>query len=207
MSKTINVNAIRYLTNNIDKPIFSKTDIIELIFSTIVVLLTDLSIQGDPLYEVRIHISKMSRVFFKSPNRIVSIVFPFSIKKDNEKYVIYDTRSSILIDSIILSSLQTLFNQFETGDYIEMFTLLDDFDVLSRDEIWNIFSNLLSYESGYIRYEYDLEHFEESIHPIHHFDINHTNSSKYKLGFDSHISLDTFIDILDTNTNCYFIKK
>ena len=74
-------------------------------------------------------------------------------------------------------------------------------------ELFDILNRLITYEYGYIRYDYDFEHANGNFHPLNHLDINYLNTNQYKLGLDNKLNVEQFIDILDLNTDCYFLHK
>ena len=78
----------------------------------------------------------------------------------------------------------------------------------TEDEIDNCFSlvmRLLSMELGYIRYDYDAEHENGTLHPLYHLDVNCSSKGTYKLGVNRKMKREDFIDLLDINTNCKYI--
>lgn len=66
---------------------------------------------------------------------------------------------------------------------------------------------MLKTEYGYVRYDYDQEHCNGNLHPLNHLDVNFSSNVQYKLGLENTINLDTFIDILDLKTDCYFLNN
>lgn len=71
-----------------------------------------------------------------------------------------------------------------------------------ESDLWSVIKVLMTFEPCYIRYDYDVENFEEKIHPLHHIDVNYSDIGTFKLGFNDSIQilerleLDKFEDIL-----------
>lgn len=76
-----------------------------------------------------------------------------------------------------------------------------------KDLIWEIIKKLLVFESGYLRYDYDIQHEDGRLHPLNHLDINYSSDGTFKIGLIDSINSDEFIDILDINTESYYIAK
>jgi len=143
------------------------------------------------------------RVFFLRDNQIVSLNFPFRlIHLDNNLLRVYLKDQNIT--SIELSKLQEILNGEEFFSSCFYSDIDRIFNTQEEDRIWLLLKEILLAEDGYIRYDYDMEH-----HPDvpHHFDIFFTNNSTFKLGLRSEINLDAMIDILDRNTNIYFVNR
>ena len=90
----------------------------------------------------------------------------------------------------------------------EIMQILSSFDTRpNKDQIWQILKELLVFESGYLRYDYDKERENGNLHPLNHLDINYSSNATFKIGINNTIDCNTFIDILDINTDSYFISK
>jgi hypothetical protein len=61
-------------------------------------------------------------------------------------------------------------------------------------------------EPGYIRFDHDPKHAKPDLHPLNHIDINYSTYSTYKIGLKDRMIGDHFEDMLNTNTNCQFLK-
>lgn len=158
---------------------------------------------------------KMSRIFLVSEEKIYSIIFPFNLHI-NKEIVTLNFKNLIEIDSFVISNLIRLLNDplissDDCFDFIEPISELEDD---SNDKYWPILKELLIQEDGYIRYDKDEKGFdeakkknEENRHPLYHLDVFYTNGATFKLGLDNSILHNDLIDILDTNTNCNFLRK
>lgn len=58
-----------------------------------------------------------------------------------------------------------------------------------------------------IRYDYDPDHENGTMHPLHHLDVNYSSQGTYKLGMNRKIQTDEFVDMLDVKTACRYIQK
>ncbi len=143
------------------------------------------------------------RVFFLRDNQIVSLNFPFKlVPTDNNLLEIYIRDQKMT--GVELSKLQEILNSEEFFSSCFYSDIDRIFNTEEEDKIWLLLKEVLLAEDGYIRYDYDIEH-----HPDvpNHFDIFFTNNSTFKLGLRSAINLDLMIDILDKNTNIYFVNR
>lgn len=84
-------------------------------------------------------------------------------------------------------------------------------NIIPTDNVSIIAFDLLEYllltESCYIRYDNDPQHSNKYLHPKFHFDVNFSKDGTYKMGTFNNIRLDTFKDLLEKETNSWYIKK
>ena len=141
--------------------------------------------------------------------------------KELPKLIQKSKAAGIQIESVIgdmayattLSFLIGLFEQinrpetdFEKVFEIMMETEQND-DEFTIEQMWTLFSYLLKYDLGYIRYDIDPEHENGKLHPLYHLDICLDNSATYKIGLNQEIRFDNFKDILDTATESWYIYR
>ena len=162
--------------------------------------------------ELVVKIDKMNRLFFKIENKIFSVNFPFCIELnescDQIQRFYYN---EFTIDNRILSQLSEIFDQVTNE-----FSFEETLDIIFQNEdlyenlknLWAIIKLLYTNECGYLRYDYDPnpERLREGIHPLHHLDINYSTPNTYKIGLQNNLSLEDFIDVVDTTTNCYILR-
>lgn len=60
-------------------------------------------------------------------------------------------------------------------------------------------------ETGYIRYDYDPDHENGTLHPLYHFDVNYSSKGTYKMGINKKMEKEDFVDLLDIKTKCHYI--
>lgn len=215
--KNIKVNMTKRITKIASEPIRTKNNIIMLMLEIIPLILNAdmLEIQTDNYIILRV--DKMKRLFFVIENKMFSFNFPFNVEvKDGENNpVIYDTNTDLEINAQNLSVIKSVFedtfyknNKQGILDLdAELLLIIDNFgERQHKDQIWQILKNLLIFESGYLRYDYDSERENGNLHPLNHLDINYSSNGTFKIGIHNTINCNTFIDILDINTDSYFIS-
>lgn len=159
-------------------------------------------------------IDKMSRLFFVTKDKMYSIVFPFTVS-EYDKYLSFSFPEIIDVDAQVISNVITvlrddLFNSKCSVDFSEpIYAMENDFN----ENFWLLLKELLISEDGYIRYDKDQKGYDEAVkkgfkhrHPINHFDIFYTSKSTFKVGFDKDIFIDEFIDSVNINTDCKFLR-
>lgn len=158
-------------------------------------------------------VDKMSRLFFQNETKCYSISFPFLVT-DSEGKIQY-SYDNTTIDSYLISNLLSAItnDSFMDGCSIDFSESLIDFESES-ESFWNILRELLLFEEGYVRYDYDVIGYQEAkergnehIHPLNHCDFNYSNKANFKLGLINKIDLDEFIDILNIRTECKYLKN
>lgn len=194
-----------------------KFDIIKLLIGTIKyissVTLDDLNSGLDNDITVIIHVSKMSRIFYCQDEKIYTVQFPFSIlEKDRRLKIYYDKYE---LDSKITTILENIFNhQIVFNESLESmaevyYNTMKEFEVESviyNEVCWEMFLYLLSFEPGYLRYDYDLKRQDQIMHPLNHLDFYYSGKNTFKIGLGKKINEDDLIDIIDINTKCKFLK-
>ena len=67
---------------------------------------------------------------------------------------------------------------------------------------------LLSFESGYLRYDHDEDENREDpiLHPVDHIDLFYSSNSTFKIGLQDRIDVDDLKSILSINEKCYSIN-
>ena len=187
------INILRYL--NFNKPIE----------------LANLTIEADDnKILLIIHIDKMSRLFIVEKNKIHSFQFPFkiSISQDSCNIKYNDT----IIDSATISLFSAVFSTFK--EYTPLEEILDKYwnaisdlgvDAQEAKSIETLITYLLTFETGYLRYDYD-EIRGNEMHPVNHFDFYYSSNNTFKIGLTDRIEYRQLIEILDINKKCTTIK-
>ena len=161
-------------------------------------------------------VDNMSRIFIFEDDKFFSIVFPLQINID-KKYV------SFLGNPIsfgLLSIISSVLCDFDEKRSIVELTdiILDNYEYKAllkeqQQTLEELIEYLLSFETGYIRYDHDLKNYKkyrdmgkENIHPEYHFDINYTSNATYKVGLEKSISMEEFLDCINSETDCWFLR-
>lgn len=216
--KKITVNMTKRFTEIASEPIRTKNHIIRLMLEAIPLILNGDMLDIPTNNYIILRVDKMKRLFFVIENKIFSFNFPFNVEvKVGEKNpVIYDSITDLEINALNLTILKSVFEEifYENDNQgvldldSEIMQILSSFDTRpNKDQIWQILKELLIFESGYLRYDYDKERENGNLHPLNHLDINYSSNGTFKIGINNTIDCNTFIDILDINTDSYFISK
>ncbi len=154
-------------------------------------------------------------MIFVSSNKFYSINFPFTYIIDdgavsiNYKNLI-DLNSKTLSD--LLSVLKdTRFNSSSCLDFVEP---VCDLEPQYEDNFWVLIRELLIMEDGYLRFDKDTEGYltakeqgKEHTHPENHLDVFYSNNNTFKISLERTIIDDTFLDYLDIQTDCMYLKS
>ena len=215
MAKEIHVPFGNFYYEKFSKPIRNKTDFIFLILDTLNML--DL---GNSAYDVKgefvIKIDKMSRIFYYLTDKYYSVVFPFSVEKQETsvgKYIIYDAESDVVINDRLVSLMRGIAEKIDfvnstvekVLEQIYFDTFDDGYSDTDFSKCWNIIWKLYAAEPGYIRYDYDQIHYNDTFHPLNHLDVNYSAKCTYKLGLRERLRPEEFINLLDVQKECRFV--
>ncbi len=194
-----------------------RIDIINVVLGTIkyvnTMSLEELKLAENGEIEVTIHVDKMSRVFICKDAKIHTFQFPFTIIEENGSLSVYF--NELVLDSKVSSILSSIFNNnslFSESIDIMLDVFIDamkEYEIEHKyytESIWAIVIWLLSFEPGYLRYDYDPERQDGEYHPLNHLDIYYTNRNTFKLGLEESVDKYGLINILDINEKCKFLK-
>ncbi|GGF17940.1 hypothetical protein GCM10010954_15890 [Halobacillus andaensis] len=216
--KEFKVEMTRRLVELASNPIRTKNNIIILLLEAIP-LLTYGEPSGRPTKEhVILRFDKMQRLFFVLEDKYFSFKFPFNIDTREQQInpVIYDSVTELEINGKNLAAIKLAYEEIfvETENQgileldSELLHIMEIFEMEpNKDHLWVILKNLLKFESGYLRYDYDEKHENGRLHPLNHLDINYSSGNTFKIGVNCRISSEMFIDILNINTNSYYISE
>lgn len=216
MSKIYTLNFGRVLYRKVCVPIREKKDILVILLESLKLLLLGKVVEEEGKKgELTLVVDKMSRLVFAIENKIFSFNFPFVVEFYEESGTInriYDSITGIEMDSRMISIMISIFNQDILNDNsLENFYYeLDSISDISNKQyginaVWLVVRKLISFECGYLRYDYDSKHEFGKIHPLHHLDINFSRNVTYKIGLNGLITAEELVDYLDTNTDCIYI--
>lgn len=157
---------------------------------------------------LKLFIDKQSRVFvYLSPDKFYSMSFPCSVSIDmtsNNVNSIY-TLSGIECSNKTISEAITVLNDINTTSIVDVYESRDP-DSPNNILAYKLIEFLWSEEPCYIRYDFDIVNNNGKKHPLNHLDINFTSRGTYKLGLDNRIIPIVFEDIIDSQSDCYYLN-
>lgn len=162
-----------------------------------------------------LNIKKMSRLFFITDFKYYSINFPFTFII-NEGTVLINYKNLIDINSKTISDLLSIINddRFNSAVCIDFAEPIDTLEAEYDSNLWILLKDLLMMEDGYLRFDKDSEGYskakeqgKEHTHPEHHIDVFYSNQNTFKIGLEKTILYDNFVDYLDNQTDCMYLKK
>lgn len=168
----------------------------------------------DAAGEMKLIIDKMSRLFFVTENKYYSIVFPFKLDKEEGKLSL-SYLNNIEVDSYLISKTKSAINceNFHDSCVLDFADSLFDYEN-EGEEVWSFIKELMMLEDGYIRFDNDPIGYNTAYekgfphkHPTNHYDLFYTNRATFKVGLNSHDTIDEFIDLLNVKTDCRYIKN
>ena len=215
LMKKVQLSYGDYYDERLMKPIRKQEECVLLILELLNILLIG-EVVGNEKGLIMIIVDKMSRLFCFSDNKYFSMVFPFAIDTTEGKnipYRIYDPILDIEIDNRLIALMKRMLNQIDfVKNTIDEIIEKAYFDVSSEEytegeveKCFNIILRLLSMETGYIRYDYDPDHENGTLHPLYHFDVNYSSKGTYKMGINKKMEKEDFVDLLDIKTKCHYI--
>ena len=199
----------RFQAEWIFSPIRSRKDVIILLMKSIKLMLVYKEpAKTEQVGEISLVISKMSRIFFSSHNKVFSLNFPFFTNNMDGGIGFYtrefpdiDNRLTSIIIQLVESS--KLLDSYEVLDFAEPICEAADID----KNIWALLRQLIIHEDGYLRFDHDPIHAKKGkIHPLNHYDVFYSTATTFKLGATRTPDIDHLIDILNTKSDCYTLS-
>ncbi|MCY6487730.1 hypothetical protein [Actinobacillus pleuropneumoniae] len=150
--------------------------------------------------------------FYPEHRKIIVMSFPFYIYFPELGNIMLKFQDKVIRNreiSMIRSTLEYTFNdRLRLPLYDSIIEVLNDMEL--QDE-YAIFLNdimlwLLSFNDGYIRYDYDFEHENGSIHPLYHLDIFFSNYATFKIGLARRYQINDLLDLLDQEKSCKYLN-
>lgn len=163
-------------------------------------------------------ICNVSRIIFCSSDskKIFSVYFPFVIMVRNDHPImVFYGDEDISVEKI--SFLKSILNNFKKDLILNKSELIDEIknefiDYLAEYEnedgffenMLKIFKNLLSLDTGYIRYDCDKVNSTEH-HPTNHLDVFYSKDSSIKIGLRNEYKLCDFLSILSNKESIKYL--
>lgn len=223
MGKEASYNMSKGIFEMASKPLRSRQEAVLLLLYTIRMFDVDEFIAGNGRAKVAVSINKMNRIFYILEDKIFSMQFPFFVEVENKKITrICDLKTGVDIDSMLVSTLIGIFEKTRNGIF-SFDSLFDEImygestpQNVNTEQLWEIIKLISTYDLGYLRYDHDEEYQKKEhqnkeyqkklIHPVDHLDICLDTAASYKIGLEKTLNYEVFKDILDTTTNCFFLK-
>lgn len=167
----------------------------------------------DAVGKMILYIDKMSRIFFFTDKKYYSIVFPFHLVNEGDKYKLI-FKSDIEVTSQLISKVISIIHcdEFKEQCGLDFITPICDFDDECDENFWVFLRELLLMEDGYIRYDFDKENYDKAVkkgeehkHPLNHYDIFYSSNAAFKIGLTNTITKDAFLNLLDANSECEYL--
>lgn len=153
-----------------------------------------------------LQVSKMSRLFFTTQDKVFSINFPF-VAIELDDYLTFRSIHHSEIDGALTSNVISILESTSLLEARGVFEFAEPiFNHADADpDFWCLFRELLVLEDGYIRYDHDEIRKNGKLHPVDHLDVFYSSSNTFKLGLEGRISDEVLSDMLNLGSDCHFI--
>lgn len=157
---------------------------------------------------LKLVIDKQSRVFiYISVDKFYSLEYPCQVEIDmyTKKVNTIYTTSGINCTLELLSNAISILDDVQCDSIIDVYESREEEDVVLNFEAYKLVEYFWAHEPCYLRYDYDPKSCKGALHPLNHLDVNISLRGSYKLGLKSKISPSEFENIVNKNTDCYFL--
>ena len=197
-------------------PIRSKGNLLELLSHAIKFLISSPiphSAQPSDEKKLVLYIDKMSRLLFCVKDKIFTFHFPLQVDILDTGYLSLRYKDFLEIDSMVSSLLLSIFSQCEIfrgplesmSERIIETVLENEWERIDSSGLFELIKQLILFEPGYLRYDFDPDRVNGRLHPEHHLDIFFSSTSTMKVGLHSKTDKDWMLDLLDISTDCKYI--
>ena len=197
------------LKDNFFFPIRNRKDIIKLLMNTIKYVNSDIQLIGGTDCYIYFVIDNMNRIFYRCKDKVFSIRSPFFITKE-EMSLRFSSNKIDYVSSSISSEIISLINDecFDVAGYYELGEIIESsFADADIESIWPFIFELLTYEDGYLRFDYDPDNANGRLHPLNHLDVFYSNTSTFKLGTYHGPCVDYLFDLISQDSESKFLEK
>ncbi|EJG1681164.1 TPA: hypothetical protein O4G41_003814 [Vibrio alginolyticus] len=186
----------------------SKKDVIKLLMNTVKYATTELRVTGEHKYYLHIIVDDMNRFIYESENKIFSVRSPFRVM-GNENELTFYTAYIANIDNAITSNVLSMLNdeKFDSPNSFDFLGLIEESFELDIDDVWPFIIDLISFEDGYLRYDYDPENEKDRLHPLSHLDICYTTASTYKIGTYKKPCVNYLTSLLNNKVDALYLER
>lgn len=198
----------RFQANQLLTPIRDKADVISLWMDAIKLMLAYVPVTNDLASgDMTLIVSKMSRIFFTTENKIFSLNFPFFVSEEDGGLA-FSTAHCPVVDNRITSEILSLLHTEGVLAETDILSFAEPIINSSEidDNVWAFFRELMLCEDGYVRYDHDPDRQDGHAHPLDHLDVFYTTASTFKIGCKNQLSLSDLTDMLDLRTDCHYVS-
>lgn len=184
-----------------------KTDYAKIVLAAARLLLLNLGDEAAPsTSQLKLIISKMSRLFVYKIDKYYSVAFPFNVAISDNQVLNIQTFRGTIVDSRCIS---LAFSFLENEQFIlQPAPSLFSIDCSPIDAVGlSLLEEIFLLEPCYLRYDVDPEHENGNLHPLIHIDINYSSYGTYKLGVSKKLSGASFENVVDILTECLFLVE
>lgn len=196
----------KFQSDKIFSSIRSKKDLLEVLIDIVkFYLISDFVRAEHPVGRVVLCKGRMSRVFAFKEDKYISFNFPLNFH-DEDGQIRFSHRAVGEVDSRITSIILDFLHEDIFSKECPL-TFVDPVVEVEKEipGIWEMYRDLLMFEDGYVRYDYDELREDGARHPVNHLDIFYSSNGTFKLGLDSRISEEVLQDLLNVETDCGFV--
>jgi hypothetical protein len=190
-------------------PLRTKNQVIELLMKSIKLMLVGDQLEASEAKgKMVLVVSKMSRLFFFTENKYFSITFPFYVSFQDSK-IYFSSKGGLSIDNKVTSEVLSIINNKNSFNSDNIYALADSVLEIAdyNNKFWPLIRDLLMYEDGYIRYDIDPKHENQTNHPLNHIDLFYSSNATFKLGLRTKANNAYFMNLLDITCQCNFLES
>lgn len=157
---------------------------------------------------MKVTIGKQSRIFvYLSVDKYYSFEYPCQVEVDRltNKINSIHTKTGIECSYELISNAISILDDVKSDSIIDVYESRDEDDEFMNIDAYKLLEYFWAHEPCYLRYDYDPKSNNGALHPLHHLDINMSLNGTYKIGLKDKILPEEFEDIVNKNTECYYL--
>lgn len=159
---------------------------------------------------IKLVIDKQSRLFvYLSSDKYYSFEYSISVEVDIFTKAVNSihTTTGINCTPDLISNAISILSEVKSNSIIDVYESRDNEDEDNPIDIeaYKLLEYFWAHEPCYLRYDYDPLNSKGALHPVNHLDINISMNGSYKIGLKSRLTPTEFEDIVNKNTDCYYL--
>ncbi|MDL2399712.1 hypothetical protein [Rhizobium mayense] len=207
--KTFDFDLDRFQTEQVFSAIRTKEDVIKLWMRAVKIVSAYVKPEaGTAVSQMRLHVDKMSRLFFIDADKVFSVNFPF-FTQESDGWFYFSCSSCSSVDSRVTSEVLSLISTHNVLALDDLYLFLDPIAAAVEidSSVWSLFKYLMTCDDGYLRFDHDVARENGDLHPKNHIDIFYSTATTFKIGLSDRMSVIEFADLLDVGTDCHFLHR
>ena len=157
---------------------------------------------------IKLVVDKHSRLFvYLSKDKFYSFEYSNSVEVNmfTKEVDSIHTTTGINCTLELISNAISILNDVKSNSIIDVYESRDNDDEAIDLQAYKLLEYFWAHEPCYLRYDHDPLNCKGALHPLNHLDVNISAKGSYKIGLKSRLTPMEFENIVNKDTDCYYL--